>query len=123
MINTFCIGHRLLNNLYAQFYKGYPQIVQTLSGQLRLPLSIEQKMQTLPVVTGVSALSPDIQMLLNQLSFSHFIEFLKCDTPLQRAFYETYALKNQWTVRDLQRGFRNNFLSPNTSYNCPMWRN
>ena len=27
-------------HLYAQFYKGYPQIVQTLSGQLRLPLSI-----------------------------------------------------------------------------------
>ncbi len=27
-------------HLYAQFYRGYPQIVQTLSEQLRLPLSI-----------------------------------------------------------------------------------
>ena len=100
-------------HLYKKFYQTYPQIVQTVSEQLRLPLSIEQKLQTLPVITGVSTLSPDIQLLLNQLSFSHFIEFLKCDTPLQRAFYETYALKNQWTVRDLQRS-RNSLLFERT---------
>ena len=62
-------------HLYAQFYKGYPQIVQTLSGQLRLPLSIEQKMQSMPTPTGVSNLSPDIQLLINQLSFSHLLNF------------------------------------------------
>ena len=76
--------------LFGQFYDTYPQIGQTLSDQLKLPLSVEQKIQTLPIITGVSTLSPDIQLLLNQLSFSHFIAFLKCDTPLQRAFYETY---------------------------------
>jgi len=28
---------------------------------------------------------------------------LKLDTPLKRAFYEVEAIKNNWSVRDLQR--------------------
>lgn len=90
-------------HLYTQFYNAYPQIVQTLSGQFKLPENVLEKIENQAITNTKDTLSPDIKLLLNQLSFSHFIEFLKCDTPLQRAFYETYALKNQWTVRDLQR--------------------
>jgi hypothetical protein len=35
-------------------------------------------------------ISPDI--LVNRLSFSHFIELINCDTPLKRDFYETEAI-------------------------------
>ena len=41
--------------------------------------------------------------IYKRLSFSHFIELLKLDTPLKRAFYEVEAIKNNWSVRDLQR--------------------
>ena len=42
-------------------------------------------------------------LLLSRLSFSHFIELLKLGTPLQRAFYEVQAVKNNWSVRELKR--------------------
>jgi len=86
--------------LFKQFYKAYPElgyeaikrykdidyqmfgIVQTVSGQIE----------------GDRA-----RDLLNKLSFSHFIELLRADTTLKRVFYETEAMVNNWSVRDLQR--------------------
>ncbi len=100
-------------HLYKQFYSTYPQIIQTLSGQLKLPSEIAEKIKIQVKPIARHALSPDINLLINQLSFSHFIEFLTCDTALQRTFYETYAIKNQWTVRDLQRA-RNSLLFERT---------
>jgi predicted nuclease of restriction endonuclease-like (RecB) superfamily len=44
-----------------------------------------------------------ITLLLNRLSFSHFVELIKIDQPLKRIFYETEAIQNNWSVRDLQR--------------------
>ena len=41
--------------------------------------------------------------LLNKLSFTHFVELIKCDSPLKRIFYETESIKNNWSVRALQR--------------------
>ncbi|HAD14442.1 MAG TPA: cytoplasmic protein, partial [Saprospirales bacterium] len=37
------------------------------------------------------------------LSFSHFVELLRADTPLKRMFYEVQAIKNNWGVRELER--------------------
>jgi len=45
----------------------------------------------------------DSNKLINQLSFSHFIEFLKLETNTKRTFYETESIKNNWSVRELQR--------------------
>jgi predicted nuclease of restriction endonuclease-like (RecB) superfamily len=42
-------------------------------------------------------------LLLERLSFSHFIELLKIDAIFQREFYEIETIKNNWSVRDLQR--------------------
>lgn len=61
------------------------KIVQTVSEQFK----------DLPVISS--------KELLNKLSFSHFVEFVKCETPLKRIFYETEVLKNNWSVRELQR--------------------
>jgi len=49
----------------------------------------------------VESLSPEV--LLSKLSFSHFIELIKADIPLKRIFYETEAIVNNWSVRELQR--------------------
>jgi hypothetical protein len=43
------------------------------------------------------------EMLLSRLSFSHFIELSNTETALKRAFYEVQAIKNNWTVKELER--------------------
>ena len=37
------------------------------------------------------------------LSWSHFIELLKLDDPLERSFYEQQAIRDKWSVPELQR--------------------
>ena len=99
--------------LFRQFYEAYPQISQTVSDQFKIVENNRNQIIQSIAKTEASPLSPDINLMLNKLSFSHFIEFIKCDTATQRAFYETFSLKNQWTVRDLQRA-RNSLLFERT---------
>lgn len=91
------------------FYLAYPEILQTpsaklyftdfqLIGILRTVSAKSKKREEVRSVTQV-----DYNLLLNRLSFSHFIELLKIDQPLKRHFYETEIIKNNWSVRELQR--------------------
>jgi predicted nuclease of restriction endonuclease-like (RecB) superfamily len=75
-------------NLYLcrDFYRAYPQILQTLSAILPEPDE-----------------SANLNLLLTNLSFSHFIELLKADTSTKRRFYEVHAIQSNWGVRDLKR--------------------
>ncbi|MEZ0374417.1 MAG: YhcG family protein [Candidatus Sericytochromatia bacterium] len=91
--------------LCRQLYFSYPQIGQTVSDQFRMPLP--PAMQDLPEKAlasqsaGIPVLPP--AELLKRLTFSHFIELVKLDDSLQRAFYELECLKGNWSVRDLRR--------------------
>jgi predicted nuclease of restriction endonuclease-like (RecB) superfamily len=89
------------------FYLTYPQILRTLSAKSQL-----SGFQYPIISRTLSANSPDSQielhptdpnLLLNRLSFSHFIELLNTDGPLKRSFYEIQAIKNNWSVRELKR--------------------
>ncbi|HEX8429301.1 PDDEXK nuclease domain-containing protein [Hymenobacter sp.] len=90
------------------FYQQYPAILQAVSGELQQLGLLDITSLT---ATALSAKSePDSlllgiapRMLLSRLSFSHFIELLLLDTPLQRAFYEVQAVQNSWSVRELKR--------------------
>ena len=46
---------------------------------------------------------PIIQTLSELLSWSHYIELLKIDDPLERSFYEKEAENSRWGVRELKR--------------------
>jgi len=87
---------------YLRFYRLYPQIVGTLSPQfaaLQPPLAEQnQKVGTLSPQLGNDALQ-----LLTRLSYSHIEELVDMDDPLQRTFYETEALRGNWSVRELKR--------------------
>jgi predicted nuclease of restriction endonuclease-like (RecB) superfamily len=86
-----------------EFYRSYPAILATVSQELPL-LALEPAAIPAPAPAPISSLSSlDGRLLLTRLSFSHFIELLKLDTPLQRAFYEVQAIKNSWSVRELKR--------------------
>ena len=90
---------------YRQFYLTYPQIWQTLSAKFKLP-DFELIRQT-DVASNANtdqdlpALNPSL--LLDRLTYSHFVELLKVDNPLLRRFYEVEALKNNWKVHELNR--------------------
>lgn len=43
-----------------------------------------------------------MNLLLINLKFSHFIEFLKVDNDVKRGFYESHAIQNKWGIRDLK---------------------
>ena len=92
---------------YKDFYLEYPQIFPTLLGKFKnarneafvLPLL----QSTLPVPKTENLPTNDATLLIDRLSFSHFMELLNADTPLKRIFYEVETIKNNWKVRDLQR--------------------
>lgn len=74
------------------FYKTYPEIQQTLSVRLqnqdiKLLLSNDIEIQqTLSVKLDDNfELAPEL--LLSRLSYSHFIELIRFDDPLERLFY------------------------------------
>lgn len=89
-----------------EFYRTYPAILATVSQEFQR-LGVEpaalpvEPAHAPPETTGLSGLNGHV--LLTRLSFSHFIELLKLDTPLQRAFYEVQSVKNNWSVRELKR--------------------
>jgi len=94
--NSKGFGLRSLK-LYRQFYLVYPSIGQTLSAQLPPPRNTQVKK------TEISKYSPEIEVMLKHFSYSHFIELMKVDKTLARAFYEIQAIKGRWSVRELSR--------------------
>jgi predicted nuclease of restriction endonuclease-like (RecB) superfamily len=87
-------------------YLTYPQIVRSPTAQSHLI-----GFQDATIVRTLSAQLPsealhgsiDPNLLLTHLSFTHFVELLNLDTPLQRHFYELQTIRNNWSVRELKR--------------------
>lgn len=104
--------------LCKDFYMAYPNILRTVSAK-----SYIADFQSNEVLRTVSAKlsEPDnilqleisketegqsitnSNLLINRLSFSHIIELLKAGNQLKRNFYEMEAIRNCWSVRELQR--------------------
>ena len=82
-----------------QFYRNYPGIQQTVSGELGAIKSGSKIRQTLSVELGTVPLPDD----LLRLSWSHIIELVRIDDPLKRSFYESECVRGNWSVRQLRR--------------------
>jgi len=46
---------------------------------------------------------PKIQTVSGQLTWSHYLELLKCDEPLEMQFYMKECVNKRWKVRELRR--------------------
>ena len=46
---------------------------------------------------------PKCETLSHKLSWSHYYELLKVEDDLARTFYETLAIRDNWTIRELQK--------------------
>ncbi len=97
--------------LCRQFYNAYPQMGKIANqllheGGLILPKPIRQSLTDElknTVIRQNQSCSPDIEILLKHLSFTHFAELVKIDNPLKKAFYEVEGIRGRWSVRQLKR--------------------
>lgn len=46
---------------------------------------------------------PICETLSHKLGWSHYVELLKIDDPLERSFYEKQAILEKWSIRELKR--------------------
>lgn len=107
---------------FKKFFQTYPSIVQLLPEQF-----LNSKNQHFVIIQSLTeqfkAVNNEIfqsligksdndvktisvenpSLFLSKISFTHIVEFLKFDNPIQRSFYEIQTIKNNWTVRQLQR--------------------
>ena len=117
--------------IYRQFYVTYPQLAspvaqfldnhlaigQSATDQLVLPenQSIEKSQsltdQFIVPTTAQKALPVlvDSLSIFNRLSFTHLVALLPIADPLERAFYETMAIKGTWSSRELERQIDSNY--------------
>jgi predicted nuclease of restriction endonuclease-like (RecB) superfamily len=95
------LGISMLKNC-RQFYRLYPDIRQSLAGELgTIPVRPEIGQSTIGEFDpGLPALPPEH---LLRLSWTHFIELIRIDDPLKRAFYEVQCLQGNWSIHQLQR--------------------
>ena len=113
--------------LYRQFYLVYNRlglpIKKYLCGNLSIGQSVIAKLKSsqnewLIIWQSVIAKSSDVvgnevwvdpQKLFDKLSFTHLAAILPISDPLERAFYETMAIRGTWSVRELQRQIDSNY--------------
>jgi predicted nuclease of restriction endonuclease-like (RecB) superfamily len=91
---------------YLRFYRLYRDIVGTLSppfAGLQPPATMAPaKVETASALLAADA-GTDALQLLSRLSYSHMEALVDLDDPAQRSFYETEALRGNWSVRELKR--------------------
>ena len=100
---------------FRQFYLFYPQLANTIRGEITPLLPDSKKVGTatpiLPDLSKVGAINPLLKQelfvsgdkILSKLSYSHIEQLLRLREPLKRTFYEIECIKSTWTVRELKR--------------------
>lgn len=103
--------------LFRQFYQCYPQFLQTVSAKFmsKFGLNINTNLLISQILSaklgkGVVTIKKhrlDFQLspekLINNLSFSHFVELIKIEDSIKRIFYENETVKCCWSIRELKR--------------------
>ena len=111
----FYLAYPTLMGQIERFVLSFPSIVQTVSAQFQLSVNQgKEKVQTvsakLPAVSSTSVtIQTKPELLFNKLSFSHLSLLLPISDPLERALYETMAIRGTWSVRELQRQIDSNY--------------
>jgi predicted nuclease of restriction endonuclease-like (RecB) superfamily len=110
---------------FKKFFQTYPSIVQLLPEQFLIienqPIGIVQSATEQFISESKAIIQSTIgqfkidknqvksialenpKLFLSKISFTHIVEFVKLEVQLQRSFYEIQTIKNNWTVRQLQR--------------------
>jgi hypothetical protein len=95
------LGISMLKNC-RQFYRLYPGIRQSLAGELGT-IPVRPEIRQSAIGEFDPGPPPVRRDHLLRLSWTHFIELIRIDDPLKRAFYEAECLEGNWSIRQLQR--------------------
>ena len=95
------------------FYRSYPQIRQSATVELQnsgIEVFKEILINEFPIRQSATVeLTEEYpipnELLLSRLSYTHFVELLRAKEPLERLFYEVETIKNNWSVKELERAF------------------
>ena len=79
------------------------QTLKQLSGDLTLRYGGGFSMSNVSKMRQLYITYPILQTVSAKLSWSHYVELLKIDDPLERSFYEKEAQSEHWGVRELKR--------------------
>lgn len=63
------------------------------------------------IIMDDGSVKAEPQMLFDRLSFTHIVQLLHIEEPLQRAFYAIEAMRGPWSVRELQRQIDTNYYA------------
>ncbi len=85
--------------LFREFYLPYP-IVQSVIAQLGFALPAPPSVVFEPLEWQDDDY---FAQLFRKLPWTHFIELIRLDDPLKRAFYELEAMRQHWSARELKR--------------------
>jgi predicted nuclease of restriction endonuclease-like (RecB) superfamily len=100
------VGRRIREDVLGQERAAYgEEIVQTLSGQLTLEYGRGFSRTNLFSMIRFAEVFPDEQIvatLSRQLGWSHFVEIIPLNDPLQREFYAEMCRVERWAVRTLR---------------------
>jgi predicted nuclease of restriction endonuclease-like (RecB) superfamily len=87
---------------YLRFYRLYPEIVGTVSAQLKKLLPVgAQALEKVGTASPQLRIPPD--KIIHRLSYSHLELIVDLDDDLKRAFYEIECIRGNWSVRELKR--------------------
>lgn len=78
-------------------------LINRLSSDLRMKFGKGFSRSNLFTIRQFYIRFPKIQTVSGLLSWSHYIELLKIDDPLEIEFYTNQCLKEHWSVRELKR--------------------
>ena len=96
----YIVEYEQRGNIKAEYGK---QLLTNLSKDLTLRLGKGYSRSNLFNMRLFYLTYPKIQTVSGQLSWSHYLELLKCDNELERQFYMTQAQQEHWRVRELKR--------------------
>ena len=99
--------------IYRQFYQVYSHLDKEVAGfllsQSQIGQSVTGQFGGIAVSDKIAPLAVKSNLLFNKLSFTHLVAILPISDPLERAFYETMAIRGTWSVRELQRQIDSNY--------------
>ena len=99
--------------IYRQFYQVYSHLDKEVAGfllsQSQIGQSVTDQLGGVAVSNKIAPLAVKSNLLFNKLSFTHLVAILPITDPLERAFYETMAIRGTWSVRELQRQIDSNY--------------
>jgi len=98
-----------LKSLVMSVLDSIPQIGQPLTAQFTNTPTIDGNNRAIgqPLTAQLQIVDNKIlippEKLITHLTFTHLVEIIRIDDPLQRTFYEVECIKGNWSVRTLRR--------------------